>query len=128
MNSNFVTGEFYFDAAQAPPFGLEQRLFRLGPDALDDPWAADGRPNPYPNERGTDMEFPPYSLLIMVPPDLKTTRVHSWNVGVQQQFGDNMSVSASYLGNRMTNVWGDVVGNPGNNIPTVSGPCNLADP
>jgi hypothetical protein len=128
MNSNFIAGEFYFDAAQAPPFGLEQRLFRLGPGSLDDPWAAVGRPNPYPNERGTDTEFPRYSLLIMVPPNLKTTRVHSWNVGVQQQVGENMSVSASYLGNRMTNVWGVVVGNPGNNIPTVTGPCNLTDP
>jgi hypothetical protein len=128
MNSNFIAGEFYFDAGQAPPFGLEQRLFRLGPGSLDDPWAADGRPNPYPNERGTDTEFPQYSLLIMVPPDLKTTRVHSWNAGVQQQVGENMSVSASYLGNRMNNVWGVVVGNPGNHIPTVNGPCSLTDP
>jgi hypothetical protein len=126
MNSNFVAGEFYFDAGQAPPFGLEQRLFQLGPYSLDDPWRAAGRSNPYPNERGTDTEFPQYSLLIMVPPDLKTTRVHSWNMGLQQQFGDNMSVSASYLANRMTNVWGVVVGNPGNNVP--AGPCTLFDP
>jgi hypothetical protein len=126
MNSNFVAGEFYFDAGQAPPFGLEQRLFQLGPRSLDDPWRAAGQPNPYPNERGGDREFPPYSLLIMVPPDLKTTRVHSWNAGIQQQLGDNMSVSASYLANRMTNVWGVVVGNPGNDVP--AGPCTLFDP
>ena len=129
MNSNFVAGEFYFDAGQAPPFGLEQRLFRLGPNSLDDPWVAAGRANPYPNERGSDTAFPPASLLIMVPYDLKTTRVHSWNVGLQQQFGNNMSVSASYLANRMTNVWGIVVGNPGNNIPSpVTGPCTLPLP
>ena len=126
MNSNFVAGEFYFDAGQAPPFGLEQRLFSLGPRSLDNPWAAAGTPNPYPNERGGDREFPPYSLLIMVPPDLETTRVHSWNAGIQQQIGDNMSVSASYLANRMTNVWGVVVGNPGNNVS--AGPCALFDP
>jgi hypothetical protein len=62
----------------------------------------------------------------MVPKDLETTRVHSWNVGLQQQIGDNTSVSASYLANRMTNVWGVVVGNPGNNVP--AGPCTLFDP
>jgi hypothetical protein len=62
----------------------------------------------------------------MVPYDIKTTRVHSWNVGLQQQFGENMSLSASYLANRMTNVWGVVVGNPGNNVP--AGPCTLFDP
>jgi hypothetical protein len=126
MNSNFVAGEFYFDAGQAPPFGLEQRLFSLGNYSLDDPWRAAGQTNPYPNERGGDREFPPYSLLIMVPKDLETTRVHSWNAGLQQQIGDNMSMSASYLANRMTNVWGVVVGNPGNNVP--AGPCTLFDP
>ena len=30
MNSNFIAGEFYFDASQAPPFGLEQRLVNPG--------------------------------------------------------------------------------------------------
>jgi hypothetical protein len=127
MNSNYVAGEFYFDAGQAPPFGLEQRLFRLGPGSLDDPWAAAGVSNPYPNERGSDTPFPPAALLITVPYDTKTTRVHSWNVGLQQQLGDNMSASASYLANRMTNVWGVVVGNPGNNVlpANVTDPCTL---
>jgi Carboxypeptidase regulatory-like domain len=130
MNSNFIAGEFYFDAAQAPPFGLEQRLVNPGPYSLDDPWRAAGRANPYPFTPGSLTEFPPYSLLIEVPYDLKTTRVHSWNVGVQRQFGDNMSVSASYLGNYLTNVWGDVTGNPGI-VPSgasVTGPCTLRNP
>ena len=48
-----------------------------------------------------------------MPYDLKTTRVHSWNVGVQRQIGDNMAVSATYLGNHMMNVWGVVDGQPG---------------
>jgi hypothetical protein len=126
MNSNYVVGEFYFDAGGAPPFGLEQRYFQLGPYSLDDPWAAAGQSNPYPHQGGTDTEFPPYAPLITVPKDLKTTRVHSWNMGLQQQLGDNTSVSVSYLANRMTNVWGVVVGNPGNNVP--AGPCSLFDP
>ena len=54
-----------------------------------------------------------YPLFITVPYDIKTTRNHSWNVAVQQQFGDNMAVSATYLGNHMFNVWGIVDGNPG---------------
>ena len=59
--------------------------------------------------------------------DLETTRVHSWNVSVQQQLGDNMAVSASYLGNYMMNLWGVVTGNPGV-IPagaSPTGPCTL---
>ncbi|MBI4888152.1 MAG: TonB-dependent receptor [Acidobacteria bacterium] len=130
MNSNFISGEFYFDAAQAPPFGLEQRLVNPGPYSLDDPWRAVGRANPFPFTPGSVSEFPPYSLLIEVPYDLKTTRVHSWNVGVQRQVGDNMGVSANYLGNWLTNVWGDVTGNPGG-VPagaSVTGPCTLRNP
>jgi hypothetical protein len=130
MNSNFIAGEFYFDAAQAPPFGLEQRLVNLGPNSLDDPWRAAGRTNPYPVTRGPDLQFPLYSLLIEVPYDLDTTRVHSWNLGVQRQIGENMAVSANYLGNYLMNVWGDVTGNPGT-IPagaSATGPCTLRNP
>ena len=53
-----------------------------------------------------------YSLFITVPYDIKTTRNHSWNVAFQQQVGDNMAFSATYLGNHMVNVWGVVDGNP----------------
>ena len=53
-----------------------------------------------------------YSLFISVPYDIKTTRNHSWNVAIQQQVGDNMAFSATYLGNHMVNVWGVVDGNP----------------
>ena len=65
-----------------------------------------------------------------MPYDLETTRVHSWNLGVQHQIGDSIGVSASYLGNYLMNVWGDVTGNPGM-IPAVyqpTGPCTLRNP
>ena len=48
-----------------------------------------------------------------MPTDIKTTRNHSWNVAFQQQVGDNMAFSATYLGNHMVNMWGVVDGNPG---------------
>ena len=127
MNSDFIAGQFFFDAAGAPPFGLEQRLTRTG---FDDPWGAVGRTNPYPATLGADLPFPPFALFIQVPKDLDTTRIHSWNVGVQRQLGDTMAVSATYLGNYLTNVWGDVTGNPGLIPAGVSptGPCTLRTP
>jgi hypothetical protein len=131
MNSNFISGEFYFDAANAPPFGLEQRLVNPGPYSLDDPWSVAGRPNPFPFTPGSLSEFPGYALLISVPYDLDTTRVHSWNLGVQRQIGDNLGVSASYLGNYLMNVWGDVTGNPGvlpAGLASPTGPCTLRNP
>ena len=86
-------------------------LFR----SLDDPWGSVGRVNPYPVSVGAaDYPFDAalYSLFITVPYDIKTTRNHSWNVSFQQQMGDSMAYSVTYLGNHMFNVWGVVDGNP----------------
>ena len=59
--------------------------------------AASAGPTPTRSRRGANLEFPPGALYIQMPKDLKTTRVHSWNLGVQHQIGDNMGVSATYL-------------------------------
>ncbi len=132
MNSNFIAGEFYFDASQAPPFGLEQRLVNPGAVLARRSVARRRSDQPLPDHTPARVqEFPPYALLIEVPYDLDTTRIHSWNLGVQRQIGDNMGVSASYLGNYLMNVWGDVTGNPGiipagRDSPT--GPCTLRNP
>ena len=99
MNSNFIAGEFYFDAAQAPPFGLEQRLINLPAGGRSTIRGARRAGPTRTRLRGRCEEFPPYALMLTVPYDLETTRVHSWNAGVQHQIGDNIGVSASYLGN-----------------------------
>ena len=80
-----------FDAMQAPPFGLEQRLINRPARVLDDPWRSVGRVDPYPVTPGQVYDFPPYALFLSLPNDLKTQRVHSWNAGVQHQLGDNMA-------------------------------------
>ena len=114
LTGDFVSGQFFFDSRSAPPFGLEQRLTGT---QLDDPWGAVGRANPFPVQVGSATNYPwssaLYSLFITVPYDIKTTRNHSWNVGLQQQVGDNMAFAATYLGTHMYNVWGVVDGNPG---------------
>jgi hypothetical protein len=131
MTGDFVTGQFFFDSRSAPPFGLEQRLTGA---RFDDPWGSVGRTNPYPVEvGGANYPFNQalYSLFITVPYDIKTTRNHSWNVALQKQVGENMAVSATYLGNHMFNVWGVVDGNPAVIPPGVTnptGPCTLALP
>jgi hypothetical protein len=131
LTADFVTGQFFFDSRSAPPFGLEQRFQGT---ILDDPWGAVGRTNPFPVDVG-GANYPYnqalYSLFISLPNDLKTTRNHSWNLAYQQQVGDNLAYSATYLGNRLVNMWGDVTGNPGVLPPGVTnpaGPCTLALP
>jgi hypothetical protein len=131
LTADFVTGQFFFDSRSAPPFGLEQRFQGT---RLDDPWGAVGRTNPFPVDVG-GANYPYnqalYSLFISVPYDLKTTRNHSWNLAFQQQLGDNLAYSATYLGNRLVNLWGDVGGNPGvvpAGVTNPAGPCTLALP
>ena len=113
LTGDFVTGQFFFDSRSAPPFGLEQRLTGA---LFDDPWGSVGRTNPYPVPTLGTTSYPfnaaLYSLFITVPYDIKTTRNHSWNVALQQQVGDNMAFSATYLANHMVNVWGVVDNNP----------------
>jgi hypothetical protein len=125
MNSDTIAGQFFFDSA-VPPFGLEVRNIRPLVGTLDDPWAGTGRTNPFPVPLG-GAPFASHAPFLSAPLDLKNTRVHNWNVGVQQQIGENMAFSASYLGNRLQNVWGVVTGNPGR-IPegaSATGPCTL---
>ena len=86
--------------------------------------------NPFPITFDANAPFSPNGPFIVPPSDLDTTRVHSWNVSVQRQFGADMAVSASYIGNYTTNLWDVVTGNPGT-IPgggSPTGPCTLNTP
>jgi len=129
MTGDFVTGQFFFDSRSAPPFGLEQRL---NGSLLDDPWGSVGRTNPYPiSSDNYPWSSALYPLYITVPYDIKTTRNHSWNVGLQQQIGDNMAYSVTYLGTHLFNVWGVVDGNPAlvtTPGATATAPCSVQLP
>ena len=129
LNGDFISGGFFFDASQAWPFGYEEFLQRPAVGTLDDPWGAIGRVNPYPATLGTGLPKVPGGNFIEVPPDLKGTRVHTWNVAFQRQLGDTLAVSATYLGNYMRHIWGDVTGNPAT-LPAgaATGPCTLRTP
>ena len=124
LTGDFVTGQFFFDSRSAPPFGLEQRL---NGSILDDPWGSVGRVNPYPiSPSNYPWSSALYPLFITVPYDIETTRNHSWNVAFQHQVGNSMAFSATYMGNRMVNVWGVVDGNPAvvtTPGATVTAPC-----
>ena len=128
LSGDFVAGQFFTDAQQAWPFGYEERLTGAAVGSLDDPWGGVGRVNPFPVRLGTGLAKGPGAPFIMVPQNLKGTRVHTWNVAVQHQLGDTTAVSATYLGNRMMNIWGDVNGNPALLPANATGPCTLRTP
>src|SRR5688572_5577952 len=127
MNGEFVNGQFFINAANAPPWGSEVRLTRPAIGPFETVFAGSGVTNPFPVTFDASAPFSPNGPFVFVPTDLDTTRVHAWNVSVQRQIGDSMSVSASYIGNYTTNLWDVVTGNPAT-IPAGSaptGPCTL---
>jgi hypothetical protein len=123
MNGEFVNGQFFINAANAPPWGSELRLTRplIGP--FDDPFRATGVANPFPVTFDANAPFSLNGPYVATPTDLDTTRVHAWNVSAQRQIGNDLAVSASYIGNYTTNLWDVVTGNPG--VVLGSGPCTL---
>ena len=130
LNSEFVNGQFYINAANAPPWGSEVRLTRPAIGPLNDPFTGSGVVNPFPITFDQNAPFSPNGPFVSFPSDLATTRVHSYNVAFQRQFGDNTALSASYIGNYTTNLWDVVTGNPGT-IPgggAPTAPCTLALP
>jgi len=127
MNSEFVNGQFFINAANAPPWGSEVRLTRPNIGPFNDPFLGSGVTNPFPVTFDANAAFSPNGPFVSFPSDLKTTRVHSWNVALQRQIGNDTAVSASYIGNYTTNLWDVVTGNPGT-IPagaSPTGPCTL---
>jgi hypothetical protein len=127
LNGEFVNGQFFINAANAPPWGSEVRLTRPGIGPFEDPFRGSAVVNPFPITFDASAPFSPNGPFIMTPRDLDTTRVHAWNVSVQRQIGADMAVSASYIGNYTTDLWDVVIGNPGT-IPAgaaPTAPCTL---
>ena len=131
LTGDFVTGQFFFDSRSAPPFGLEQRLTGT---LLDDPWGCGWQDQPLsrsPLGGETTRATPPCTRSSSRCPTTSRRRATTAGTSrIQQQVGDNMAFSATYLGNHMVNMWGVVDGNPGV-IPTPARrqrPCTLKLP
>jgi hypothetical protein len=127
MNGEFVNGQFFINAANAPPWGSEVRLTSPNIGPFESPFTGTGVTNPFPVTFDANAPFSPNGPFVATPSDLDTTRVHAWNVSVQRQIASNTAVSASYIGTRTTNLWDVVTGNPGR-IPagaSPTGPCTL---
>jgi hypothetical protein len=126
LSNEFVNAQFFINTANAPPWGSEVRLTRPA-SGFDDPFREPAVQNIFPITFDANAPFSPNGPYLVPPSDLDNTKVHSWNVSVQQQLGANMAVSASYIGNYTVNLWDVVTGNPGT-IPagaSPTGPCTL---
>jgi hypothetical protein len=79
---------------------------------LEDPWRGMAGGNPFPFDWRQTPLFLPASVTLPFDPDLNTPYSHNWSVSVQQEIAGSWRVSASYLGNRGTRMWGMEALNP----------------
>ena len=111
MNSDFIAGQFFFDAAGRPalrpraaPDAHELSTIRGARSAEPTPT----RPRSAPTCRSRRPRCSSRCRTI------STRRASTAGTsGCSGRSATNMAVSATYLGNHMMNVWGDVTGNPG---------------
>jgi hypothetical protein len=119
---SFINAQFHLNTSVAQPWGAE---VRLPPGRLDDPFAGSGQTNFFPFVLGQDSPFALAGPYIAIPEDIKTPRQQSWNLTYQQQIGDNMAATVSYLGSYSDRGWQVRALNPGVYIP---GSCTLDTP
>jgi len=121
---DFVNAQFHLNTSVAPPFNAEARTDNpVG--GFDNPWLGTGNENFFPFTTGPNSPFPLTGPYISIPSDIRVPRQQSWNVSVQRQVGDDLAVSATYLGSYSDRLWNVLSLNPGVYIP---GACTLQTP
>ena len=124
LGYDFVNAQFHLNTSVAPPFNAEARVDQpIG--LFDNPWLGTGNETFFPFVTGKDSPFPLTGPYISIPPDILPPRQQSWNVSWQRQVGENVAVSASYLGSHSDRLWQVLSLNPGVYIP---GSCTLQTP
>ena len=122
---DFVNAQFHLNTSVAPPFNAEARVDEPGGRLRRSVarHAATRRSSRSRPDRTRRSRSPgPY---ISIPSDIEPPRQQSWNVSVQRQIGDNLAVSATYLGSYSDRLWNVRSLNPGVYIP---GSCTLQTP
>ena len=94
---------------------------------LDSPWATYPGGDPFPIDHGRnvgrDVPFPLAGVVTAMDYDSPNTMIAHWNLSIQRQIGADWLVSATYLGNETSHLWGTQAINPAVYIP--GGPCTL---
>jgi hypothetical protein len=118
---DFPSGQYHFINAGAAPFANRLRVEGV---SLDDPYATTPGGNPFPiPQPSPDVAYPSFGSFGTIDPDINSTRVQTWNVTLEQQFGTAWQGSVSYLGSYMDHLWNQVALNPGQYLG--QGPCTI---
>jgi len=134
--NDFIRQDLHENTSSVAPFRLT--VATSGLVRLDNPYATIPGGNPFPySYNPQNPTFPtqvPFQSFFPIPPDLKTTKQYSWNIGIQRQITPAVFASATYVGTRLSHTWTAVELNPAQYIPgncvagqyglTAPGPCS----
>ena len=119
---DFIRQDLHENTSSVAPFRLT--VIRQGLN-LDNPWTGFQGGNPFPySYDSTHPVFPanvPFGSYLPIPPNLKTTKQYSWNLGIQRQFTPSLFASATYVGTKLDHIWNAVELNPELLLPGVPG-------
>jgi hypothetical protein len=87
--------------AISPPFNYD---VTVNNSMYDDPWAPQPGGNPFPATYGTNASFTAFGGYTTMPYHLDSSKALSWNLSLQRQVGQDLVVSASYLGNHVVHM------------------------
>ena len=107
-------GQSPFFASGFLTFSAPAGGFTSDPGIMTDPYGAAGQPNPFPskpvnhNVNFADAGFLPIGGAnpFFVDPNLKTPRIYQFNLSLQQQFANNLTFEAGYIGNTANGLTG----------------------
>ena len=97
-------------SASVPPWGS---LITLNNVSLSDPFATYPGGNPFPLPVDKNAQFPLFGTYWTQTAKAVPPMTQHFNVSFQKQYGQNVSVTASYFGNRTRHLWNGIEINPG---------------
>jgi hypothetical protein len=102
---DFVSGGFYINEANAPPWGSEIRI-QSPSGGLDNPFVGSGVTNFFPTQQASStVPFSLFGSYISTQFDMKNPVSDLWNAVVERQLGSNWAASVGYIGSHTNHVW-----------------------
>ena len=111
-------------------------LVSLNSVQFSNPYANYASGNPFPYKVSANETFPTQLEYLEEQGNTKPPYMQQWNISFQKQFFTNLLVTATYLGNKTTHIWGSLDINPAVYIPgncvagqyglTAAGPCSTS--
>ena len=92
---------------------------------LSNPWAGYPGGNPFPITVSKNVAFHTLATYDVAPPNSKPINMQQWNLSFQKQLRSDLSITATYLGNKTTHQWLGTALNPAVYIPGASTTGNV---